>query len=238
MKQWKRCSGHNRNALHQKFRLAEGPELRNHWNRQGHSILQRWRRHLNLTFTPHRMLSLSGQMTIHIQTTETPESLTQAVIREIAAVDSKVAPYNTMSFSRLRKGQLFPLRALTTVSLLIGILTLVLTSIGIYGVLSYAVTQRTKEIGVRMALGASRKRILQSILSQGMTYVLTGTAAGLIASAFITKFLSSILFQISPTDKTSFMIVTILLTIVAIFACWIPARRAMKIEPTIALRYE
>lgn len=179
-----------------------------------------------------------GQMTMHIRTTGDPSKLAQTIIREIAAVDQNVAPYDVMPFLTLRWLQLFPLRALATVAGFLGMLALILTAIGIYGVLSYAVTQRTKEIGVRIALGATPGSILQLILSQGMTFVLIGAAAGLTGAFFVTRFLSFLLFQISPTDSISFLIVTALLAVIAILASVIPARRAMRIEPTITLRYE
>ena len=179
-----------------------------------------------------------GFMTMQIRTSADPATLSKTILAEIAAVDPKVAPYDVLSFSKLRSVQLFPLRSLATISTVIGVLALILTSLGVYGVLAYSVTQRTKEIGLRMALGATRGSIIQLVLRQGFTFVLIGTSAGLLMALSVTRFLSSILFHTSPTDGVSFVAVTTVLFVVTVIAALVPSRRAMDIEPTIALRYE
>jgi predicted permease len=227
----------NQNPVGKKIRLPEGPNLEIVGvakNIQYYSIGEEPQPYIYTT----PAVIFIGQMTMHIRTAGDPDNLAQTIVREISAVDRNVAPYDVLSFSTLRRLQLFPLRALATIASFLGILALILTAIGIYGVLSYAVTQRTKEIGVRMALGASHNAILQLILRQGMTFVFIGAAAGLLGALFATQFLSSVLFQVSPTDLTSFLTVTALVAIISIVASVIPARRAMKIEPTITLRYE
>jgi len=113
-----------------------------------------------------------------------------------------------------------------------------LASVGLYGVLAYAVTQRTREIGIRIAVGAPTHRVLRLILQQGMRWVLMGILAGIAGALALTRFLSSLLFGVSALDPATFACVTLLLGLVALLACWLPARRAAKVDPMEALRYE
>jgi ABC-type antimicrobial peptide transport system permease subunit len=119
-----------------------------------------------------------------------------------------------------------------------GLLALVLAAVGIYGVTAYTTRQRTHEIGIRMALGASRKDILRLVLGHGVRLTLTGVALGLAVSFGLTRFLSSLLLGVTSHDALTFSSVAILLCAVAIFACLIPVRRAMRVDPLVALRYE
>jgi predicted permease len=119
-----------------------------------------------------------------------------------------------------------------------GGLALLLAAVGTYGVMSYSVNQRTQEIGIRMALGAQRGDVLRLVLGNGMTMVIVGVVAGLGASLFLTRSINSLLYGIGTFDAPSFLVTAALLIIVALIACWIPARRAMRVDPIIALRYE
>jgi putative ABC transport system permease protein len=110
--------------------------------------------------------------------------------------------------------------------------------VGIYGVLSYTVKQQTNEIGIRMALGAQRTDVLRLVLRHGMKLALVGIAIGIAASLALTRLMASLLFEIKPADPLTFAGVSLLLLIIALFACWLPARRAAKVEPMVALRYE
>jgi putative ABC transport system permease protein len=117
-------------------------------------------------------------------------------------------------------------------------LGLILASVGIYGVVSYSVSQRTHEIGVRTALGASRGQVLKLVVGQGLRSALIGTGVGLAASFGVTRFLQSMLFGVKPADPATFLVAALLWIAVALLACYIPARRATKVDPMVALRYE
>jgi ABC-type antimicrobial peptide transport system permease subunit len=117
-------------------------------------------------------------------------------------------------------------------------IALLLASVGIYGVLSYLVGQRTQEIGVRMALGAQRVHVLRMILGDGARMALVGIGIGLVAALVLTRFMESMLFGVKPTDPITFLGVSVLLCAIAMLACYVPAHRAMKVDPIEALRYE
>jgi ABC-type antimicrobial peptide transport system permease subunit len=114
----------------------------------------------------------------------------------------------------------------------------ILAAIGIYGVVAYAVAQRTREIGIRMALGATSREIIQSVGRQAVALIATGLVFGLAGSLAVTRLIASQLWGVTPTDPATFAGVTLLLVLVALMACFIPARRAMRVDPTVALRSE
>jgi putative ABC transport system permease protein len=118
------------------------------------------------------------------------------------------------------------------------VLALALAGIGIYGVISYSVSKRAHDIGIRMALGARRGSVLGLVMKQGLRLALIGTALGLIGALVLTRFLSSFLYGVKPTDPLTFIAVSALLTAVALSATYLPARRATKVDPMVALRYE
>jgi putative ABC transport system permease protein len=117
-------------------------------------------------------------------------------------------------------------------------LALALSSIGIYGVISYIAGQRANEIGIRIALGAQRGDILKIVLGHGARLSLTGVPVGLVAAAGLTRLMTTILYGVNATDRLTFAVVVIVLTVVALMACYIPARRAMKVDPVVALKHE
>ena len=117
-------------------------------------------------------------------------------------------------------------------------LALVLSSVGIYGVISYLVARRTQEIGIRMALGADRADVVRMVLRDGMRLALLGVAIGIVAALGLTRLMAKMLYGVSPTDPLTFLAISVLLLLIAMAACYIPARRAMCVEPVIALRYD
>jgi ABC-type antimicrobial peptide transport system permease subunit len=117
-------------------------------------------------------------------------------------------------------------------------LALTLATVGIYGVISYAVSQRTREIGVRMALGAHRGDVLRLILGEGLKLVLTGAVLGIVFALIATRFIATMIYGVSATDPLIFLYVITLLVVVSLAACYVPARRAMRVDPIVALRYE
>ena len=167
-----------------------------------------------------------------------PLSLSRSVRDAIAAVDPTVPTGSTRSMEQVLSHSL-ALRSFMMFLLgLFAALALVLASVGIYGVISFAVSQRTREIGVRMALGAHPRDVLRLILGEGLKLVLAGVVLGIIAALAMTRLLSTLIYGVSATDPLIFLSVVTLLVAVALAACFIPARRAMRVDPIVALRYE
>ncbi len=158
--------------------------------------------------------------------------------REIAAVDSGVPISEDMPMTRQVEGVYMPVRLSSTVLICAGAAGLFLSAIGLYGVLAFAVNRRTHEIGIRMALGARPGDVLKLVLRQGMGLALAGTALGLIMAAALTRLLASWLYGIPPRDPATYLLGTLLLLGVAVLACYLPARRATRVDPLVALRHE
>jgi putative ABC transport system permease protein len=175
---------------------------------------------------------------LFIRTAGDPLSLVAAVKNQIWAVDKDQTIWAVRTMEEIVADSLAPRRFNLWLLAAFAALALVLASIGIYGVISYAVSQRTREIGVRMALGARRRDILKLIVGQGLVLTLGGVAMGLAASLALTRWLATLLYDVSTTDPVTFGGVSLLLTGVALLACYLPARRATKVDPMVALRYE
>ncbi|HWQ36035.1 MAG TPA: ABC transporter permease [Blastocatellia bacterium] len=167
-----------------------------------------------------------------------PLSLVGAVREQIQAVDSAQPIYNVTTMEAQIAGSVSARRLNLWLLGAFAAIALVLAAVGIYGVISYSVAQRTSEIGIRMALGAQPGDVWRMILRQGMTLALAGTAIGLAGSIALTRVMASLLFETGATDPATFAALTLLLIAVALLACWIPARRATKVDPLIALRME
>ncbi len=180
----------------------------------------------------------NGRMNLVIRTQADPTSLVSAVRKQVQAVDPNqpIAQVKTME-GWLDDAVATPRYRSTLLGLFAG-LALVLAATGIYGLISYSVTQRTHEIGVRMALGAQQLDVLKLVVRQGMGLVLIGVALGLIGAIALTRVMTTLLFEVGARDPVTFVVVASVLTLVALVACYIPARRATKVDPLVALRYE
>ncbi len=177
-------------------------------------------------------------MDLIVRTTPDPVALATAVRNEIYAVDKTVPVYSVTTLEQ-QIGELSSQRRYHTLLLsLFAALALVLAAIGVYGLLHYSVSQRTQEIGVRMALGARAADVLRMVIAEGLVLAALGVASGLLGALWVTEALSSLLFGVTPTDPVTFAVVALLLIAVAAAASFVPARRAARVDPMVALRYE
>jgi putative ABC transport system permease protein len=172
------------------------------------------------------------------RTSVEPSSLIASVRGEIVSLNRDQAIFNVRTMSEIVGQSVAPRRFSMLLLTIFAVVALALASIGIYGMLSYAVAQRTREIGLRMTLGAQRGNVLRLVISAGMKLALAGVALGLVASLILTRTIKNLLFGISANDPLTFIAIAMLLVFVALLACWIPARRATKVDPMVALRYE
>jgi putative ABC transport system permease protein len=177
-------------------------------------------------------------MTLTARTSSDPMSLVPAIRNELSALDKDQPLYNVRTMEQVLAASIARQRFQMMLIAVFACVGLVLASVGIYGVISYSVTQRTHEIGIRMALGARERDVLKMIVGQGMILTLIGVGAGLLVALALTRVMASLLYNVSATDPLTFIGVSLLLTVIALLACFIPARRAMKVDPMVALRYE
>ncbi len=188
---------------------------------------------------PEKLMALAANaVAVVLRTEGDPTTVMASVRRAVAEIDPREVVYNVQTMNEVVANS-FAARRLSM--MLLGVfaaLALVLACVGIYGVISYLVGQRTHEIGVRMALGAQQNDVLRLIIGQGARMALVGVAIGIVAAMGLTRLMANQLFGVSPHDPITFVGVAVLLIIVAIAACYIPARRAMRVDPIIALRYE
>jgi len=177
-------------------------------------------------------------MAIYLRTDVAPLTVTQSVREQVRSLDRDLPVFGERTMSQVAAESVSRRRFAMQLVGLFGILALLLAAVGIYGVIAYSVTQRTREIGIRVALGASRSAILRWVLKQGMVLTIAGVVIGLVGALALTRLLRSLLFGVGPTDLVTYGALAVLLTIVALIACYVPARRATKVDPLIALRYE
>lgn len=180
----------------------------------------------------------AGQFNLHARTSSDPKGLVSPVREAIQGIDSRLAPLNIQTLSERIDNSLGDQRTQATLLGTFGMLALVLAAVGLYGVMAYSVAQRTREIGIRMALGAQRRHVLGLVLKQGVTLVSAGVIVGLGAAFAATRLIANLLFGVSAVDPIAFAGTSVLLIVVALLASYIPARRATKVDPLIALRYE
>ena len=182
--------------------------------------------------------SIDRETTLVIRTDRNPEALVGGMHREVAALDPELPLYDVETLEHAVSRSLSTKRLTNLLLTGFAMTALLLAALGIYGVMSLNVSNRTNEFGIRLALGAQPSDVLKLVVRQGMILALIGVGLGLIAAFGLTRFMESLLFEVSTTDPITFFGVAILLTGVALMACFIPARRATKVDPMVALRYE
>ncbi len=182
--------------------------------------------------------SLARNLHLVVRTTSDPVAMTPTIVGALQSVDAEMPAFDVATMEQRMSDFLARRRFAMVMLAVFAAIAVLLTAVGIYGVMSYSVTQRTNEIGIRVALGATSRDVLSLILRQGMTLALIGAVLGLVIAFALTRFLSAMLFGIRATDPLTFVGVALLLIAVALLACWIPARRATKVDPMIALRCE
>ena len=188
-------------------------------------------------YTPHQQ-SPYGGMYVVVRTATDPLSVAAAISREARAMDPNVPIYDVKSMEQRLTESLARRRFAMLALGVFAVVAMILAAVGIYGVMSYSVTQRTREIGIRMALGAPTQGVLKLIVGQGMLLAGVGVGIGLAGAVATTRLMASLLYGTSPTDPVTFAAIGALLASVALLACYIPARRATKVDPMVALRYE
>jgi putative ABC transport system permease protein len=189
------------------------------------------------TFEPHAKRPWSD-MTLLVRTSIEPLSLAGAVQRELKGAEKEILIEEVVTMDRRLDLSVAPQRLNVVLLATFAFIALVLATAGIYGVMAHTVVQRTQEIGVRMALGAQVRDVLKMILQSGMSLALLGIAIGLAGAFGLTRLMTKLLFGVTPTDAVTFAGVATILFVVALLACYLPARRATKVDPLIALRYE
>ena len=177
-----------------------------------------------------------GTMTLVVRTAGDPTIVTPSIRNAVRALDTDLPLFNVRLLDRLCAESIAPQRFQMWLLGSFAILALLLAALGIYGVLSYSVSQRTHEIGLRLALGAQTSDVLRMILQQALILTLLGVAIGWLAASALLRLMRSLLFGVSPSDPLTFIAIAFLLTVVALLACWMPARRATQIDPLIAIR--
>ncbi|HKS41739.1 MAG TPA: FtsX-like permease family protein, partial [Blastocatellia bacterium] len=188
-------------------------------------------------YSPHAQ-ALSGTMYLVARTTGDPLSLAAAVTKEARDMDPNVPVFDIRSMEQLLSASLARRRFAMLSLGLFAAVAMLLAVVGIYGVMSYAVAQRTREIGIRMAMGAQTRDVLKLIVAQGMSLAGIGVGIGLAGAVAVTRVMANLLFGVSATDPVTFAAIALLLAGVALVACYVPARRATKVDPMVALHYE
>jgi putative ABC transport system permease protein len=189
-------------------------------------------------YMPYTQFTISTVMWIALRTDADPRSLISAARTEVQALDKELPVFEVKTLDQYVSMAVAHPRFNALLLLLFAGVALILTAVGLYGVISYSVTQRTREIGIRMALGAQTHDMLMLLVKQGMTMTMIGVVIGLGGALALTRLLKTLLFGVRPADPLTFSIIVLLLTIVAFVACWLPARRATKVDPLVALRVE
>jgi predicted permease len=193
------------------------------------------RRHFYLPTTQEKVLL---NMTLHVKTATDPPVVAESLRAELKAIDPHLPLYNVKTLSNEIDESLVQERLVTWLSSAFGLLATLLTALGLYGVLTFSVARRTREIGIRVALGAQRFDVFKLIMIRGVMLVGVGVLAGVGASIALGRLLESLLFGVQPNNVMTLVFVSVGLVVVALLACYLPARRATRVDPLVALRYE
>ena len=193
------------------------------------------RRHFYIPTTQEELLS---NLTLHVKTTTDPSLVAEQLRAELKALDPHLPLYNIKTLATEIDESLVQERLVTWLSAAFGVLATLLTALGLYGVLTFSVARRTREIGIRVALGAQRRDVFRLIMLRGVILVGVGVVIGVAASIGFSRFIGALLFGVAPNSVTTLVGVSVGLISVALLACYIPARRATKVDPLVALRYE
>jgi putative ABC transport system permease protein len=188
-------------------------------------------------YFPYAQRSFSG-FTLVVRTSAEPVSVASSARRAVLELDSSQPVFNVRTMEEIRADSITSRRLTTTLLAIFAAVALLLAAIGIYGVMAYSVTQRTHEIGIRIALGAARKDVLGLIVGQGMLLAGGGVVIGLGASLLVTRWMTDLFFETGARDPLTFGAISAFLVAVALAATFIPATRAAKVDPIVALRYE
>jgi predicted permease len=189
-------------------------------------------------YNPYTQRPTVGEMTFYVRTAQEPERMAAALREEVARRDASLPVFNLRTLKEQINESIFADRFMALLSSAFGALAALLAAIGIYGVMAYSVSQRTQEIGIRVALGAQPGNVLMMILRQGVALVSAGAAIGIAVAIALMRPLADLLFNVSANDPATFAAAAVLLAAVAMVACYIPARRATRVDPMVALRYE
>lgn len=190
-----------------------------------------------IVYLPHLQIPVNG-LALVVRATANPESLAGAVRSKVREMDADLPVTKVMTMEDVVAQSIWQPRLYSTLFGVFAIVALLLATVGIYGVMSYTASTRTREFGLRMALGAQSGDLIRLILGQGMRLAFLGVAVGLLGAVALTRLLKNLLFEVTATDPLTFALITALLTLVTLAACWLPARRATKVDPLVALRYE
>ncbi|MGH9676659.1 MAG: FtsX-like permease family protein, partial [Candidatus Acidiferrum sp.] len=223
--------------------FGEGPADENGPANPGYQIVGvvRDTKYNNLRREIHAMMygpQGGGGASFEVRTAANPQALLPAIRKVVAQVNANLPLFNVSTEAEQIDRLLFQERLVARVSSFFGLLALVLACIGLYGLLSYEVARRTREIGIRIALGAQQRDVLRLVVGQGILLAIVGAAVGIGAAVGVTRYMASMLYDVHANDPVTIAAVAILLTLVALAACYIPARRATRVDPMVALRYE
>jgi putative ABC transport system permease protein len=191
-----------------------------------------------VVYLPQQQYPDSKYQTVIVRTAGEPGPLAEALRREIRSLDPNLPVYDVHTLAEYKRLKLADRMNGANILGGFGALALLLASIGVYGVMAFSVLQRTKEIGIRVALGARATDVIALFVGRGMRQIMVGIAIGVAISLGLSRLLQGMLFGLTPTDGATFLGVAVLLTAVALLASWLPARRAARVDPMQALRYE